>query len=98
MALPTLPADKANHVLYGVAIFAAAAAVGSRLGLPAALSGVAAAALFGAGKELADWLANRRAIAAGQAPVHGVEFGDALATVGGAVLGWLVALAASLPS
>ena len=47
MKLPTLPADKANHVAYGAAL----AALG---GLHSVLAGAVLCVLFAVGKEVAD--------------------------------------------
>lgn len=95
MNLPQLPADKANHALYGVLIFIVAAWLCTALGQPhhARQAGLAAAVLFGCTKEAVDWRLNRRAAAAGLPPPHGVEAGDVLATTAGALLCWLAALA-----
>ncbi|MEO8804629.1 MAG: hypothetical protein ABI433_00990 [Burkholderiaceae bacterium] len=94
MNLPLLPADKANHALYGALIFIFVAWLCTELGHPhqARQAGVAAAVLVGCIKELIDWLANRRAVAAGLPPPHGVEARDVVATVGGS----LICLAATL--
>lgn len=43
-------------------------------------SGVLAGLVAGITKEVSDWMSNRRAIAAGAVPTHGVEFLDAIAT------------------
>lgn len=95
MNLPTLPADKANHVLYGQAIALSFAALARALGHNPAAWAVAGAAIFGIGKELLDRLANRRAIKAGLPPPHGVEFADFAATLlGGASVGAVLALPA----
>ena len=79
--MPSLPQDKANHAVYGSLIFLAALAILRR---PDAAYGLVVAAAVG--KEVLDWLSNRRAIKAGLTPTHGVEWLDALATcAGGAV-------------
>jgi hypothetical protein len=79
--MPQLPADKANHAIYGAIIFLLALAVLRR---PDAAYGLVVAAAVG--KEVLDWLSNQRAIKAGLTPTHGVEWFDALATcAGGAV-------------
>lgn len=81
MALPSLPQDKANHFVYGAVIYAAAFCVISLLKLPATYYAFAVVALFGAGKEIVDYLQNRF-----QGAQHGVEALDGLATIaGGAV-------------
>ena len=87
MSLPTLPADKANHVIYGACLFAAAGAIAGHFGLPhSRLIGVGVALAVGVAKEITDYLANRAAIARGEPPPHGVELADVIATVGGALL------------
>jgi hypothetical protein len=87
MLLPQLPNDKANHAVTGAAIFSAALMVG-RLAAPEHALLIAGAAVLAAavGKELADWIINRRAIALGAQPTHGVELLDAAATMFGGVL------------
>lgn len=95
MGLPMLPADKANHALYGAAIFLAVGAVVAHTPYaPAArLAGVVAAFATGLLKEVLDARANRAAVARGEAPPHGVEGADVLATAGGALLCWAAAAA-----
>ena len=79
--MPQLPADKANHAIYGALIFLLALAILRR---PDVAYGLVVTAAVG--KEVLDWLSNQRAIKAGLAPTHGVEWFDALATcAGGAV-------------
>ena len=79
--MPQLPADKANHAIYGALIFLAALAIFRR---PDAAYGLVV--LAAVGKEALDKLSNMRAVKAGLTPTHGVEFLDALATcAGGAV-------------
>lgn len=93
MNLPTLPADKANHALYGALIFLVAGALAAAAGqVPLARAiGAGVTVLAACGKELNDWLLNRRAIAAGLPPPHGVEAADALATTAGALVCWVAA-------
>lgn len=95
MSLPTIPQDKANHVIYGAAIFALAGwlAVAAGQGLLARQIGVVAAFVVGIAKEAADAWANARARARGLPAPHGVEAADAVATTGGAMLAWLAATA-----
>jgi hypothetical protein len=95
MNLPQIPADKANHALYGAAIFVVAGWLATHLGFVpyARLIGAATAALFGALKELADDHANERATAAGLPPPHEVSASDAFTTTGGAMLCWVGAVA-----
>jgi len=76
--MPQLPADKANHAIYGALIFLAALAIFRR---PDAAYGLVVAAAVG--KEAIDWLSNQRAVKAGLMPTHGVEWFDALATCAG---------------
>lgn len=81
MALPSLPQDKANHVVYGAAIFAVTFCIFSLLKLPATYYAFATVVLFAFGKEAVDYLQNKF-----QGTQHGVELLDAVATVaGGAV-------------
>lgn len=97
MTLPMMPQDKANHTLYGAAVALAAQNAALTLaplvgldlhGLRPKDIGLAAAAVFGVGKEVVDAVLNRMAAARGNAPVHGVEALDALATFSGGVLVW----------
>jgi hypothetical protein len=58
--LPMLPADKANHVLYGGVIFIMVAYLAAMIWHSTArarLAGLLAAAAFGLGKEARDWFA-----------------------------------------
>lgn len=81
--LPQLAADKANHLVYGALVYLVAALAAVALHLPRPdLLGLAAAALAGAIKETADYIANRRA----GFQLHGVELGDFLATAAGGLL------------
>lgn len=95
MQLPQLPADKANHALYGVAIFAAVGGLAAHLGHADLAEPVGAfgALLAGCVKEAVDYALNRRAIAAGLPPPHGVEAADIVATTAGALLCWLATVA-----
>lgn len=83
MRLPQLAADKANHVIYGAAVFCVAAAFA---GEHARIAGMAAAVALAIAKEAADWLRNRRVYYSGMPAPHSVEWRDALATVAGAGL------------
>lgn len=74
MNLPVVQADKANHALYGALV----AAVVTPFSPWWALAAVAA---VGIGKELSDWWQNTR-----NGGSHGVELGDAVATVCGGLL------------
>lgn len=84
MPLPSLPSDKANHIVYGAGIALVAYLMGLML-LPqyAAQIALAAAVVAGAGKEVADRWANIQAMRVGLPPPHGVELWDALATWAG---------------
>lgn len=84
--LPIIPADKANHCCYGAAIFTATYTLTAFQHLPALPIAAAAVALVAIGKELSDWLSNRRARAAGFPAPHGVELLDAAATLAGGAL------------
>lgn len=88
MSLPTIPHDKALHIIYGAAIFAASHGAMTLLGHPAYALQVAftLTAIFGVGKECIDHIANQRQRDAGLLPTHGVEPLDAVATVMGGVL------------
>jgi len=91
MQLPQLPADKANHALYGAAVFIVAGGVAAHLG-HADISqpvGALAALLAACVKEVVDHTRNGRAMAAGLPPPHGVEAADIVATIAGALLCWL---------
>ena len=81
--LPSLPADKANHAVYGALIFNVA------LPLTDAFIALALVAALAVAKEAVDWISNHRARAAGLPAPHGVEFLDALATLAGGFLCFL---------
>jgi len=90
MSLPTLAADKANHVVYGACIgvvffvfMFAILHVELRLSMAVAIGLVCFVAFA---KEASDWLVNRKAKTAGLLPPHGVELTDALATIAGGAL------------
>ncbi len=77
MLLPQLQQDKANHVIYGVVIFAIVAS------LSGPVMGLAVATAIGALKELVvDWL-----LAKGK-----FELLDFLATTSGGLLGYFCAM------
>lgn len=73
--MPQLPQDKANHFIYGLAIFLV---VGFAID---AVAGVGAAALFGAAKEVYDRVSKKGC----------PETLDFLATAAGGVAGYLCA-------
>ena len=87
MNLPIIPADKANHFVYGACIFTAVYACAVLAGLPHAVF-IASAIAFAAAllKEAFDWLSNKRAISSGLKPTHSVDFMDAVATIYGALV------------
>src|SRR6185295_20329469 len=93
--ISTLPDDRLRHALMGASIFAIVGAFVAWLGYPgdARIAGALAAALAGAGKEASDYLLNKRAVARGEIPPHGVEFADFAATLGGALFVWGAAIA-----
>lgn len=92
MNLPTISHDKCGHLLYGALVFAAFGAVAAIAGAPYPRSiGMASAVVVGAGKEVADHLANLRAKRDRLPPPHSVEWLDALATLAGAALCWAAA-------
>lgn len=90
-----IPADKANHAIYGALVFALVAALAMLTSYaPIARGlGVAAAVAVGLAKELYDYVRNRQALKAGLAKPHGVEGSDLLWTAGGALV---VCVAAAL--
>lgn len=83
--LPIIPQDKANHFIYGVLIGIVAGAIATKFKQPVIPASVLAAVLFGVAKETVDYLSNRKAIAAGLEPTHGVEFADAAFTALGGI-------------
>lgn len=89
--LPTIPADKALHLIYGAAAWLAVAAGASAVGLPSpGLIGLAAAVLLGVAKEAWDWWRVKR-----KGEARGVEWADAVATAAG---GLVVFLANKVPA
>lgn len=96
MSLPTLPADKANHAIYGVLVFTIVYLVLHHTRLLGAHPHVAMALVFVAavGKELDDWLANQSALARGQLPPHSAELADVLATCAGGAICYAIAVTA----
>ena len=102
MKIPTLAQDKANHFMWGAVLYPPAMVVSYYVGLPgrhednaALMVGIVAIA-----KEASDRLINLRAYHAGKEQLHGVEWKDVAATVGGALADWVgvnvwVALAAN---
>lgn len=88
MIRPVIPADKANHAIYGALVFCAATLGASLFAPPRYLliAAAAAVAVVAVGKEVADRFANWRAARAGLQPPHGVELLDVAATCAGGVL------------
>lgn len=95
MQLPQLPADKANHAIYGAAIFAVVGGIAAHFGHAdiAQPAGTLAALLAACVKEMVDHALNGRAMAAGLPPPHGVEAADIVATTAGALLCWFACIA-----
>jgi hypothetical protein len=93
MNIPQLPADKAGHLIAGMAIASVAAGISVTVGhaADARAIGLGAAVLAGSIKEAADWWSNRQAVKAGNLPLHGVELLDAVATGSGGALLWAYA-------
>jgi len=94
MSLPQLPQDKANHVIYGLALFVVSAYATRWVGRPdwANAMGLSIVCAAGAFKEFDDWLLNRMDVAAGLQPRHSVSIFDWLATVTGGLMGVLAAV------
>ena len=84
--MPTIPHDKALHFIYGALVFCASYLLTAFQQLPALPIAAAAVTVVAVGKELSDWLSNRRARQAGFPAPHGVELADALATLAGGAL------------
>jgi len=92
MPMPSIPADKANHVIYGAVAFVAGAFAAHPAGLPPAYCGLALAVIAGAIKEASDALINYRATGNPMVGPHGVEWLDFAATACGGVLGFVAVL------
>ena len=82
--LPSLPQDKANHVVYGMVVFIAAlfALVWFRVAY-AAYAALAITVVVGIAKEVVDAWENYKATGNWRTGPHGVEGLDALATASG---------------
>lgn len=80
-----IPLDKIAHFFVGAAIGVAGFLIWGPLGA------IVAAGIAGVIKEIVDYIQNEMAIKRGEAPPHGVEFLDALATTLGGVLVFAVA-------
>lgn len=90
MKLPMIPQDKANHALYGAAVYVLARAVASFFAPEyASVLGLVASAAFGLGKEVVDFWLNRQAAQKGQRAPHTPMPADALATAAGGFLCYL---------
>ena len=83
MPLPQLPADKANHFLYGAVAAAIAVPIGSYFGLPSQISALIGSITAGASKEVLDAIENAQARRRGEVPLHSVDVYDFLATAAG---------------
>jgi len=81
--LPQLPADKANHYLYGSIAAAVAVPIGAYFGLPQEFSALIGSCAAGAAKELLDAAQNYMARKRGEQPLHSVDVYDFLATAAG---------------
>lgn len=96
MPLPSLPQDKANHVVYGAAVGLVAYATSLALHGPHPVAvSMTVVAVMAVLKEVNDWRLNLAAKRAGFKPPHGVELMDAVATLAG---GAVVAVTAMLPT
>lgn len=84
MELPTLPADKCEHVIGGALAGVAVAAACCFAGYPqfSRIGAIVGAAVAGALKEAWDWYENRTALVR----THDVDPYDFLATVAGGLL------------
>lgn len=92
MSLPSLPQDKANHVLYGALIFLVAYALLLLFGVPhSAYAALAVSVGFGLGKEGVDAWENHKATGDWRTGPHGVEGLDAAATAAGGLVTFLSA-------
>jgi Na+-driven multidrug efflux pump len=76
--------DKAGHFIVGSAVAAVVAMAAAHAGYSAPLMGICAALGVGVGKEISDYVINRRRAKAGQTPSHTVDGGDLIATTLGA--------------
>ena len=93
MTLPNLPADKANHAIYGAAIFSAVLLIASLLRAPHEfITAAVVVAIVAVAKEFNDAWINYRATGSPMHGPHGVEALDAVATCFGGVLAALPVL------
>lgn len=85
--LPVVPADKAQHYLYGSVLFLILGSLARWAEVPYHLTVAGAAvAAIAVGKEALDLRANRAAAARGQLATHGVEALDVMWTLAGAAV------------
>jgi hypothetical protein len=96
----TLPADKANHLVWGFVAAAVAGTLAIAFGWAAQAGwvGAAAATLVSVLKEAADDMANEEAELLGDPPPHTVDFKDAAAGVIGGLAWWLALALGGLAS
>lgn len=93
----TLPADKANHLIWGFLVALAVTAAARWAGFEpwAAAIGAGGALVVGGMKELMDHMDNQVADEMGVPRPHSVTVGDVVATAAGGALHWVaLALAA----
>lgn len=83
MPIPQLPADKANHYLFGTLAATVSAPIGQFLGLPRDVSALLGSVTAGILKEVADLAANLIAVKQGKEPQHTVDPWDFVATAAG---------------
>lgn len=83
LTLPALPADKANHAIYGAIAAAVAVPVGAYFGLPREISALAGSIGAGLLKEAMDLAMNIIAAKQGQPAPHTVDAWDLVATAAG---------------
>lgn len=83
LTLPALPADKANHAIYGAIAAAVAVPVGAYFGLPREISALAGSIVAGLLKEAMDLAMNIIAAKQGQPAPHTVDAWDFVATAAG---------------
>lgn len=85
--LPVVPADKANHFVYGSALFLILGSLAQWAEVPYHLTvaavAVAAVAIW---KEYEDNAMNKSLAEQGQLPAHGVEYADVMWTLAGAAV------------
>jgi hypothetical protein len=93
MKIPQLPADKANHIIYGAIVALVAMKVARSFhGVHPNDFGLIAAAIAGVGKELVDAYTNYKLTGDWRRGSHTVDAYDALATASGGLLVWAAGL------